>query len=340
MGHTLKLDIYYFTLKKITEEYSRKVRGGEIRTCYKTEEKESIFKDVLSSLYPTKDKKECFRSFLQDFISIFSDKFTKNESNTQAMSITNDLYRGLSENDYTIWGEFIGGPTGIDWDIYKANDAKRKKDTLGNDSVASLSFFYKIWMPYDDNTGILMLQSYTTSGCSYLYRNLLSDFFVSKGYSITWTKCIPKQYIDKYISNSFIHSIRILTKKRIDNSFTPTFSAFKEAKRSTCIKNISLTIDKLLSYTNYIDVLKSQIATIDLNFDKENDELMLYYKDHQGRKAHSTLSNIENMLPSIILDDTLKDPTTQKPLWNELHLFTQLLLEKIKKEISYTPTQR
>ena len=25
MGHTLKLDIYYFTLKKITEEYSRKV---------------------------------------------------------------------------------------------------------------------------------------------------------------------------------------------------------------------------------------------------------------------------------------------------------------------------
>ena len=41
MGYTLKLDIYYFTLKKIKEETTRRVRGGE-RVIYLTEKEECV----------------------------------------------------------------------------------------------------------------------------------------------------------------------------------------------------------------------------------------------------------------------------------------------------------
>jgi len=64
---------------------------------------------------------------------------------------------------------------------------------------------------------------------------------------------------------------------------------------------------------------------------------LLFYKDNDGKRAHATLSHMEDILPNIILDDSLKDPITQTPKWNELHTFTNNLLDRIKSEISYTP---
>ena len=39
------------------------------------------------------------------------------------------------------------------------------------------------------------------------------------------------------------------------------------------------------------------------------------------------------------LDEELKDTTTQLPKWDELHIYTDGILEQIKKQIHYTPKE-
>jgi len=51
-------------------------------------------------------------------------------------------------------------------------------------------------LPLDSNVGILMVQSYTSVGCTSLFKEQLENYFIRKGYKISsWSKCIPKEYI-------------------------------------------------------------------------------------------------------------------------------------------------
>lgn len=340
MGYTLKLDIFYFSLRKITKEVPRKIRGGggSMRIGYLTEKEDIQFSKLFAGLYKTSDVDDGFKAFLAEFVNKFGNEFKRNTENTQAVSVSDDQMKEFNSANYTIWGQFKGGPTGIEQEIYYSNNSKKKKDTIDKDNVASLHYYYKLWIPYDSNVGVLMLQSYTTTSCSTLYRKILDDFFISHGYKADWAKCIPQEYIKKYISNCYIYAIKILTKKKLNNaSFEPLFESFKSAKQFKYIERIRLSVQKLMSLGNYISVLKSEIAAIDASFDTDNDDLMLFYKDNDGKRAHATLSHMEDILPNIILDDSLKDPITQRPKWDELHAFTNNLLDRIKSEISYTP---
>ena len=46
------------------------------------------------------------------------------------------------------------------------------------------------------------------------------------------------------------------------------------------------------------------------------------------------------LLPTITLDNSLKEDNSQLPKWDELHEYTKGLLNDIKKQISYTPQLR
>ena len=214
MGHTLKLDIYYFELKEILDTRENIVRGGEKRKYYKTKDKITNFGDFFSRIYAGEKRENYLKLFLQEFISSFNNAFSSNKSNTQAISITDNLYKSISLNNNVLSGEFIGGQTGIDVDIYKTNNATTKKDTLDKDSVASLSYYYKIWLPFDSNTGIIMIQSYTLSACTTLFKEKLESLFEKKGYQLSLFKFIPKNFIKKYQRNGYIYKIQILTKRK------------------------------------------------------------------------------------------------------------------------------
>lgn len=341
MGYTLKLDIYYFSLRKITEEVQRKVRGGEIRTGYRTEKEDIVFDDFVKSLsLDDVDESDYMKVFLEDFIGGFKSAFKPNKENTQAMSLTTDLYSGHSVIDYTVWGSFLGGPTGINRDVYKSNNSKKPTGKLDSDNVASLNYFYKIWMPIDSNVGILMVQSYTSQGCTSLFKEQFGNYFIKKGYKPDWGKLIPQKYIKEYLQYGYINEIQVIHRKRDESEkFIPVFKQFEKAKIRTILSQIKIPFDRLISLPDYKKVLKSQIKAIDTDYDEDEDIINLYYKDENGNKAHSTLSKIEDILPNIILEDTLKDEVTQYPKWDELHLFTKSLLDEIKKQISYTPKQ-
>ena len=102
--------------------------------------------------------------------------------------------------------------------------------------------------------------------------------------------------------------------------------------------NLYVSLSHLFSINDYKKELISQIKAIDLSYDENRDLVKLFYQNGDKR-AHASLQDIENILPIITLDDSLKAKDSQLPDWDELHKFTDTLLEKIKKQIGYTPKE-
>ena len=72
MGYTLKLDIYYFSLRKIEKETQRKVKDT-VRTFYITKKEDCIFSEFVNSLSFDKVNKDNYtKVILEDFIKGFN----------------------------------------------------------------------------------------------------------------------------------------------------------------------------------------------------------------------------------------------------------------------------
>lgn len=338
MAYTLKLDIYYFSLNKIIEKYERKTKTGK-RMSYKTEKEDSQFNDFINSLTREKENDELMKFFLEDFINGFNASFKSNKSDTQAMSITTDSIRRFNSKKYIVWGVFKGGQKGINREIYQSNDAKNIKDTIQENDVTSLYYFYKIWLPRDSNIGILMIQSYTSLGCSALFKEQLGNYFISKGYKPNWNKFVPKEYIRKYLVNGYLNELQIVHSKKDENTpLKPIFKPLQRATKKSVLSKFQIALSDILSLPNYKKILKESILAVDTEYDENHDCVKLFYTSN-GKSAHTTLANIEKILPAIILGDELKDNDTQLPKWEELNKFTDDMLENIKKQIGYTPKQ-
>lgn len=335
MAYTLKLDMYYFSLKKITGTFERKTREGKW-IGFHTEETPCLFQDFVNSL-SLKENGKYMEVLLTDFINGFNASFKSNKDNTKAVSITTDLFHGVSKTEYTAWGVFKGGSTGINREIYKSDNATTLKGTIDDDNVTSLLYFYKLWLPQDSNVGILMVQSYTSMGCTALFKEQLEDYFISKGYKPYWNKCVPKSYIEKYLKDGYINEIRVVHSKRdYKKPLDPIFGPFIKATKKTIFNKFNIPLGDFLSMLNYKNVLISQIQAVDAEYDKSADMIKLFYTNN-GKKAHASLANIEDILPVITLDDSLKDEKTQQPVWEDLHKFTKGILDNLKLQISYTP---
>lgn len=337
MGHTLKLDIYCFYFKRIIETHQHNIFKNR-RIGYKTQNEYTVFNDFVRNLH-IENNNNYMKLLLESFIKSFDSSFTKNEENTKAISLTSNSHRGFDSYKYTAWGIFKGGTTGIIRDIYKSDNATTATGRIDEDNVSTLQYFYKIWMPKDSNMGILMVQSYTSAGCTVLFKEQFETYILKKGYRVYWSKCIPQYYIDKYFENGYINEIRIIRhQKNVASPLHPLFKSITESNKKIIFSNLYVSLSHLFSINDYKKELISQIKAIDLSYDENRDLVKLFYQNGDKR-AHASLQDIENILPIITLDDSLKAKDSQLPDWDELHKFTDTLLEKIKKQIGYTPKE-
>ena len=186
MAHTLKLNIYTLELKK----------SGS-RTLLTWNE---FFKQVFGS----STKEDEFVSFKTSLLSYFGNSFTTNKSETKAVSLKNI---DIDARKNTFNGTFNGGLTGINQEIYNNRDSKKVKDTVGYDDIASLTYYFKLWTPYDSNIGILMLQSYASLGCNAEISDLLKLYFKNKGYTLSLARFVPKPFVEHFKNTSNIYQI-------------------------------------------------------------------------------------------------------------------------------------
>lgn len=338
MAYSLKLDIYSFQLKKIKSSTTGWNKNGkEVIRHHIENEFVSSFDEVVKSFIneDTKDK-PYMEAFLFNFMKSFNSSFVTNDENTKAISITEDLQRGFSSQKFTAWGMYKGGTTGILRDVYKNNNANDITGKLLEDNVASLSFFYKLWIPQDSNMGFVMLQSYTSTGCTALFKERFEKYVENCGYKVFWRKIIPDSYVKLFLSNAFIREIRVEhVKKEANGLQSPTFS-LNNAKSVTILNKLNIPLQIFFSVLDFKQKMQQSIQCVDMNYAPDEDDVRLIY-EHDGRTVHARLTKVEDILPAFILNDALKTPGTQIPDFEAMNTFTDSILEEIKKKIGYTP---
>ena len=333
MAYTLKLNIYNFSLYHITDMIESPM-NGVIRTKYITEANATRFSQVAMTFNPNVDRDSYLSVLFQSIVSYFDSRFKTNDEGTKAVSITSEPRPTLTSLSYTLNGMFKGGDTGIGRTIYSQRNALQPGVRISNTDVPVNNFFYKLWMPYDGEDGILMIQSYTDMGCTSTFRDQIEKFFISAGFRPIWNTMIPSGVINQYLNRSFINEIKVVyaSEQRQEQGI---FASMNNVRKESRLKNLHISFRQLLGMNNYQQALKDKIMEF-VDYDQDHDMAKVFYVDENGKKASASINNIEDVLPSIILPDNLKDPVSDEPLLLEMSRYTNGILEQIKRQMNYT----
>ena len=334
MAYTLKLNIFRFKLYKMKNARQRQMRGKTV-TLSDLEEVATVFGDVIKSTEPTAQKADYMKVLFAKMLSHFDNKFRKTAEGNKAVAVTNQEHVGFGSKNYTIWGMFKGGETNMARKVYNQNNATEGVKLIEKGDVPSVNYFYKLWVPYDSEDGVLMIQSYTDMGCVASFKDQIEELFVSLGYRPVWNRLIPKGFVERYLKSSFIHQIRIEYKK-VQRSGDGVFASMRSVQKNTVLSKLAIHLKDLFMMKDYEGELNSQLANI-VDFNPKDDKVVLFYKDENGKEAHASMGNLEAAMPTIILPDYLKNAETDMAEAEEMNKYTEGLLEEIKEQMGYKP---
>ena len=333
MAYNLKLNIYNFSLYHITETIQRRQRGREI-VMHRHESRAIPFSDLGRSLNAQVERDNYLTVICQALLRHFDNRFLFNADGTRAVSITNNPNPRLFGPSYKIDGLFKGGETGIARNVYQQGDAQQSTMMIGRTDVPALKYYYKLWIPYDAEDGILMIQSYTDMGCTVAFKDQIEDFFISCGYKPSWNSIIPSGIMQEFLNRSFINSIRVSYDVVPREDANGVFASMRLAKKESWLRNLSIPFQDLLHLGDYRQQLENKLIDY-VGFDPEFDSARVFYTDENGRKANASIGEIENILPSIILPEELKSEGTDEPELNAISEYTDGILDNIKQQIGY-----
>lgn len=337
MAHQLKINIYNFSLYHITETIQRQQRGRQI-TMYRHDNQASQFRDFGRSINAQVSRDSFLTVVFQALLSHFSNRFLLNADGTRAVSITDNPAPRLFATSYKIDGLFKGGETGIGMNVYQQRDALQSTMTIARTDVPAAFYYYKLWIPYDAEDGILMIQSYTDMGCTATFREQIEEFFVSYGYKPSWNSMIPRGFMEEYLNRSFISSIKVSYDVVPRENANGVFESMRLAKKESWLRNLSISFRDLLNLGNYKQQLEDRLVEF-VDFNPERDTVRVFYTDENGRKANASIGEIENILPNIILPNELKRDGSDEPDLNSISEYTDGILESIKEVIGYTAAE-
>lgn len=316
----LFLDIFTFQLQK-----KEKGKYKKDAACF--DEITNLFKER----YPDKSK---MAAFLQEIVNVFDTSFLLSSDKSKAICFRDVKDFSVSEDANSIAGKFLGGNTGQQYDVYNNDDASTVTHIVKPSEVASLQFYFKIWFPKGFNTGVIIVQRYSTNTCLGLFKKRLSEMFSSFGYKINTQKYVPKEKIDEFIENCNIFRIKVCWKKGIDDSLKPKVDLLKGNSFASNITGISIPTSKLLGDMAYRRKVTDEVETLCPNYDEKNQQLIFYYIDSKGQQAHSTIDELECLLPSVSLGVTCVN-SNNTPNWNEIRRTADNYIELIKKDLKY-----
>lgn len=330
MNINLKLEIFRISLKK---------RGGSTKDLLNFSE---FFKDAFSE----SDKEKAYKEFIKKYIESFNNTFQLNKDKTKGISARKDHNFVPRSKQNIIDGDVIGGNTGIEKSIYNQKDPNVSKGAIDTDDVSTLPYFLKIWTPHNHNTGVLMVQSYSSSGLTVtdIIKIHLSRFFNTYGYSIVITHFVPEEMKEHFKKNSKVYKMAIV-KERLNRDkrslINPIFAEFQNLKVRIEISGFKKSVedfwDKLKGEDNKI--IASNLEDFDIK-SSDDFETIAYYQDDEGHKSHTSIRKNYEIKPTIFLDDNLKQEDSEYFDFIKLKKHTDSILNKIKEEIGYTQNDK
>lgn len=320
---TLSLDIYIFQLTKRAANF-QKVNDDPVS-----------FDEVYNALSKEEDGQTPLSVFLKKMIQSFDKSFCLNNEKSKAISFCKGETFKVSSKGNEISGQFIGGTTGVQADVYENADATNSTHRIKATEVTALPYYFKIWFPTEFNTGVLIVQRYSIASCLSIFRKLLSDVFKDMGYKFDSIKFVPQEHRDQFLEDCKIVEIGVKHKDSIEDPAKVELDLLRPGKLSSLISNISLSAKKIVTDTRYLRKLKEEVGVLDNNYTDETHILKFYYIDAKGQRASSTIEGFENMLPSVrMVSDTIMIEGI--PNWEEVDEYATRYLEAIKKDLKYT----
>ena len=316
-GYTLKLSIYTIVLK------DGEKNDATFHSLHKT-----IVEDNNMS------KSDMFDIVKDKFLKSFSDKFVLNYNKTKGIAIR-EISTIPTMN--IIDGMMIGGLTGIEQEVYKTSSSEDKENTITEDEVTALPYYFKIWMPYDSNVGVIMIQSYTETGVVSLVLDKIKHFFKSYGFSIGSNSFVDKEYKERFKNQSIVDKL-VLTKTHLSTeargALNQMFANFEGLKIEIKLSGFNVSIGEFWEQVDNTKPLNVDLAEFEMN-QRENYDVIATYKDISGRQSQARLSKNLDIMPTIILDSTLKESGKQYPNYKRVQTHTNSILAKVKQEIGY-----
>lgn len=322
MAQNLKLEIFKIAIKK------RNSRSTEFLN----------FKDLFKSI--GEEKEEAYLQFISDYRGLFDGKFKSDGKGTKSISTTNDNNFTPRSTQNIIDGEIFGGSIGNLETIYDLNNAIEEKGKIGLDQIASVPFFVKLWTPFDHNSGILMIQSYSDYTVSELFKIVLRKFITGYGFTLVYSPFTPKDIKDQYLKNSHVYEMKIIKdnisrgKRKIIN---PIFADEKNLKITVTVSGFKHNVTDFWSKLKGQGINRLIGANLeDLDISEQNGyDLKAYYKDEEGHLANVGIKKTLDITPTIFLPDEIKSNETHHYDYVKIKKFTDGILNKIKKEIGY-----
>lgn len=321
MAYQLKLNVYRFTITP---------KGKKRKTEYTFQ---NFFEENFFSGDGHIDKPKAYEDFLQSFHNYFDGKFVENKAGTKAFrpSIEEGEFQIASVKN-EMFGYVQGGLTNIDLEVYTKDG--EKKDPISQDKVSSLKYLFLMWTPFDLNCGVIMIQSYSNLSISSGMLDHLKAFFEDNfDARIKIVNHTPQKYIDDFLKSSTVSQVSV---------FSPVESKRKKGQAAPIDeKAIKARINYVLDESTVEYALRklkgTKILGIDFESLPKNAKKVVYYTDYKGRSSHATLENVENVRPTILLDDSLKIANEETIDFEAGLEYMRGILDLIKIETAYKP---
>lgn len=332
----LFLDIFAFNLQKIKSSHNIVTPSGSSSTRHKTL-KENLSFDSFFGKLNGNSVDEKFQSFINEFVGNFNLQYTVKRDKGISMNPNQTI--GIKSKTFVIWGEFSGGHTGREQQVFNQKDSTSSEYTISKEKMVVSPFFFLLWIPKDSNMGILMIQRYSNMSCSTEFRNALAKFFIDKGFKPIWAAFIPKEVCKEYLENCYLTAFDVVHAAPKQENFKDTvfesFASEKGVSFKTKLSGICLSFAKLLKTGKFVEDFKGFIGKIDQNYN-EGDDVTICYKNSDGITASAKLINYKDIMPKISLESDCFDVDTNTPNWDKISDTAIKFLESIKKEIGYT----
>lgn len=320
MGYTLKLSVYTVPL--------RKKRQQDLTT----------FGDFLREQFSdqtgvTTPRPSLFSNFKNALLDSFSDEFQINNERTKGIALKEiNSIDTLSMVD----GFIIGGLTGVEQDIYDSSNSSTAEDVIRQSKVTALPYYFKLWMPFDSPLGVLMIQGYTEIGVSSLFLNQLKSFFGIYDYMFINERFVPEEYKRRFKRGSQVQQLTLLKNElnqEARRSLSSMFVNSEGLKIEVKISGFKISIGEFLENVETQNILNADLS--DLGITSDNSDIIATYKDEAGLQSQARLSKNFDILPTIILDNTLKENGKEYPNYERIRQHTNTILNEIKRELEY-----
>lgn len=220
MAHDPKLEIY--KLKLFRKENNKEITFAE------------LFRNKFAG-YPTLprpiEKKDIFNFYFQNFIrslDLKAYKIGKNKKKgfTLAADI-NDKGEKRTQIDtpkletFTISGLLEGGKHGIKRWLGKVDNTE-EKETITPKNIVNDRFFFLIHTPLDHSEGFIMIQGYTESNISDVFREYLLEYFKHlKDLQSKVEIFVPESLKNRYLNQATFKSVKFTSSWIVDANFKP-----------------------------------------------------------------------------------------------------------------------